>query len=284
MAGFKGLWVAGVASLVVAATAWAAGEPEKNNPLAELAWQKGPTTLQLGTKASIKLPGQTGALSGGESDKFMKLTGNLPIPGLNIVAGGNWFAVFAFDESGYIKDDEKIDADALIKQIQDNDGPSNEERRKVGMPELHTDGWYVPPHYDDKTKALEWGIKLHSSDNPRPVINYTVRMLGRSGYERIVLVSDPQHLDADVVDFKRILAGFDFVAGEKYSEFKPGDHVAEFGLAALVAGGAAAVAAKTGLWKSLLVALAAGWKVVAAAAVAVVAGLGRFFKRKGPSA
>ena len=46
-----------------------------------------------------------------------------------------------------------------------------------------------------------------------------------------------------------------------------------------MAGGAAAVAAKTGFWKVIVGALAAGWKLVLAAVVAVFAGLGRFFKR-----
>ena len=55
--------------------------------------------------------------------------------------------------------------------------------------------------------------------------------------------------------------------------------MAEFGLGALVLGGAAAAAVKAGWFKGLLVALAAGWKLVAAAAVAVFASIGKLFKR-----
>ena len=68
--------------------------------------------------------------------------------------------------------------------------------------------------------------RIHSVDDNRPVINYTVRVLGRSGYERVVLVSSPETLDQDVAQFKKVLTGFDFNAGEKYSEFKQGDRVA----------------------------------------------------------
>ena len=82
-------------------------------------------------------------------------------------------------------------------------------------------------------------------------------------------------------ELKTILKSFDFNSGEKYSEWKPGDHVAEIGLAALVVGGAAAVAAKTGFWKVLLAGLAAFWKFIAVGAVAVFAAIGKIFKKKG---
>lgn len=255
-------------------------EDPKVREMRSLQWQHGPMTFGLGSKATIKLPKETGALAEGESSKFLRLTGNLPSPGMNIIVGGNWWATFEFDDSGYIKDDDRIDADALLKELKESDGPSNEERRKQGLSELITDGWSVPPHYDPATKHLEWGLKLHAADDPTPVINYTVRLLGRTGYERVVLVSAPETLDRDVAEFREILAGFDFNPGEKYSEFRPGDRVAEFGLAALVAGGAAAVATKTGFWKVIVAFLAAGWKFIAAAVVAMLSGFGKLFKRK----
>lgn len=253
---------------------------KEKNPLADLQWQKGPTTFSLGSFGRIQLSEKTAALSESESNKFLRLTGNLPSPGLNIISGSNWWATFEFDDAGYVKDDEKIDADALLKELKDSDGPSNEERRKQGLPELFTDGWYVPPHYDPTTKRLEWGLRIHASDDNQPVINYTVRVLGRSGYERVVLVSSPETLERDVAEFKQVLKGFDFVDGQRYSEFKPGDRVAEFGLAALVAGGAAAVATKTGFWKVLVGFLAAGWKLVLGGVVALLAGIGKIFSRK----
>lgn len=262
----------------------AADEQAASSPMASLHWQRGPTTIALGSRSKIQLPKDTAALSEAESNKFLKMTGNLPATGLQIIASANdWWATFEFDDSGYVKDDETIDADALLKDLKDSDGPSNEERKKQGLPELFTDGWSVPPHYDSATKRLEWGLRLHASDDNTPVINYTVRVLGRKGYERVVLVSSPETLDKDVAEFKTVLAGFDFNAGEKYSEFTQGDRVAEFGLAALVAGGAAAVAAKTGFWKVLVGFLAAGWKLVAAAVVALLAGIGRLFKGKSES-
>lgn len=272
------LWSLACAGVTAEPAASAASKPR--NPMAELAWQKGPASLLLGTKASLKVPEQHAALSESESAKFLALTGNLPDGGVNILAGSQWWATFEFADSGYVKDDDKIDADALLQQIKDSDEGANAERRKQGLAELVTDGWSVPPHYDAESKRLEWGLKLHALNDPRPVINYTVRLLGRSGYERAVLVTSPETLDKDVVEFKAALKGFSFAEGERYGEFRPGDRVAEFGLAALVAGGAAAVAAKTGFWKVIVGFLAAGWKFIAVGAVALVAGLRRLMGRK----
>ena len=62
------------------------------------------------------------------------------------------------------------------------------------------------------------------------------------------------------------LGGYEFTAGEKYAEFKSGDKIAEYGLGALVLGGAAAAAAKAGwlkflgkFWIVIVAALAAAW-------------------------
>src|SRR5205085_12364183 len=125
-----------------------------------------------------------------------------------------------------VKDDEKLDPDALLSQLKKSDGPANEERRKRGFSEMHTDGWAVPPHYDSETKHLEWGLKLHSQDSPEPVINYTVRLLGRTGYENVVLVTGADTLAGDIKELKATLKSFDFNSGEKYAEFKQGDRVA----------------------------------------------------------
>jgi uncharacterized membrane-anchored protein len=149
------------------------------------------------------------------------------------------------------------------------------------MSPIYTDGWQVPPHYDPETKRLEWGIRLKTAGG-EAVVNYTTRLLGRSGVMSATLVSDPGTLTQDVAEFKNSLQKFTYVPGEKYSEFKSGDRVAEFGLAALILGGAAAVATKKGLWGAIAAFLVAFWKVIAGVAVAALAGLGSIFKRKKP--
>jgi uncharacterized membrane-anchored protein len=258
-----------------------AAEPEQDvgAEMKKLPWQDGPATGEAGSHAKLAIPDGARMLPESSGGRFLELTGNLPEPGDTILVRGDWWATLSFDESGYVKDDEKLDADALLASMRSNEEKANKERKKRGMAELTNDGWIVPPHYDPKTKFLEWGIKLRASDNPRPVVNYTMRLLSRRGYETVVLVTSPETLDRDVQDLHNVLTGFNFNAGETYGEFRPGDHVAEFGLGALVLGGAAAAAVKAGWFKGILVALAAAWKLVAAAVVAVFASIGKLFKR-----
>jgi uncharacterized membrane-anchored protein len=244
-----------------------------------LPWKVGPTTGDLEGKAKLNVPAQYRFLDAADGGKFLKLTGNLPHDE-NILAGQGWWAVLGFDPVGYVKDDETIDADKLLATLKSHDDAENAERKKLGEPGLHTIGWSVPPHYDAQSKHLEWGLKIRADDSNEEVVNYTVRLLGRSGYESATLVTSPETLDRDVASFKTALAGFDFNSGEKYSEFRAGDHVAEFGLGALVLGGAAAVAAKTGFWKVLLAGLAAGWKAIAVAVAAAGAAIKKLFTRK----
>jgi uncharacterized membrane-anchored protein len=272
--------VIGLLAASVPAFADDGAEKDRSAEFKRLPWLKGPSEAPVGQRARIKIPDETGLLPESSGAKFLELTGNLPSPGHTILAHGNWWATFVFQESGYIKDDEKLDADKLLSELKSQDSESNQERRKRGFPELNTEGWIVPPHYDSESKQLEWGLKLRASGNPEPIVNYTMRVLGRHGYESVVLVTSPQDLDHDVKELRGILKSFDYNAGEKYSEFRAGDHVAEFGLGALVVGGAAAAAIKGGWFKGLLAALVAGWKLVAGLVVAAVAGVGKLFGRK----
>lgn len=220
--------------------------------LQKLAWQRGPGEGKIAAKAKIRIPDGYAFLDEGNTRRFLELMGNPPRDGHTMIAPSNldWFAVFSFDPVGYVKDDETIDAEALLESLKKSDAPGNEERKRLGMAPIYTDGWHVPPHYDASSKRLEWGMRLRD-DKGGIHINYTSRLLGRSGVMSAVLVSSPSTLNQDMGAFQGALRGYEFVGGEKYAEYKEGDRIAEYGLAALVVGGAAAAAAKAGLFKSL---------------------------------
>ena len=61
---------------------------------------------------------------------------------------------------------------------------------------------------------------------------------------------------------KKLLTGFEYISGERYSEWRTGDKIAEYGLAGLVAGGAAAVLIKSGLLAKFLKPIILGIAVV----------------------
>ena len=248
---------------------------ETQRAFQSLAWQRGPTEGRIGSMATIQVRAGEAFLDGPNTRRFLELNGNPPRDDhytlISVSESGHWFAVFSFDASGYVKDDEKLDPDALLKTIQASDGPGNEERKRLGMRAIYTDGWHVAPHYDPESRRLEWGLRLRSDDG-RPVVNYTIRILGRRGVMKATLVSDPQRLNRDIAAFRGALGTFDFSAGERYAEFRAGDRVAEYGLAALVLGGAAVVATKTGFLKAF-------WKVIALAVVAFGGAIAAFFRK-----
>jgi len=259
--------------------AWSQGGKEAE--IRKLAWQNGPIEGRIGDKATITVPQGYVFLDERNTSRFLELTGNPPREGHYLYAPKSldWFAVFAFDASGYVKDDEKIDADQLLATLKRSDGPENEERKRLGMEALYTEGWQVAPFYDSDTRRLEWGMRLRTARG-HYVVNYSSRLLGRTGVMRAILVSDPDSLEADMLRFKVALKDFTYVQGERYSEFKPGDKVAAYGLGALIVGGAAAVATKKGFWGALVAFLVAAKKLVAALVVAALAGIGALFKRK----
>jgi uncharacterized membrane-anchored protein len=246
-----------------------------------LEWKYVSAPGNIAGKATIKLDGGLRFLDSSNTSEFLTLQGNLPNSSLFTVAATNlsWFSVFKFVDEGYVKDDEKIDPDALLKILKENDAQATAERKKRGLPGLFLEGWFISPRYDRETKRLEWATLLRT-DSGEKIINFSTKILGRHGHTDVILVSDPSSLDKDIGEFKIALKGFAYVPNEGYSEWKPGDKVAEYGLGALVLGGAAAIATKKGLWALLSGLIVAGWKIAAGLAVAALAGIGSLFKRK----
>jgi uncharacterized membrane-anchored protein len=268
------MWVASMAvAQEEAAPGAAAEEPaaQEPHPLSQLDWIVGPTEVQIGSQAKLAVPEGYMFLHPEETTKFQEFIENPTSGRESLIAPDDlrWFGLFEFEDIGYVKDDEEIDAGALLDSIKEGTEAGNEERRKRGWAELRIVGWRFQPRYDTATNRLEWAIDGVSEN--QPVVNFNTRLLGRKGVTSAVLVADPETLDTAVTEFKAVLTGFDYVAGQRYADVQEGDRMAEYGLAALIAGGGAAVAAKSGLLKSL-------WKVLLAAGVAVAAWLGKVVK------
>lgn len=247
------------------------GAAEESHPLSQLDWIVGPAEVEIGDFASLAVPEGYMFLHPAETAKFQEFVENPSSGRESLIAPDDlrWFGLFEFDDIGYVKDDEEIESDALLDSIKQGTELGNEERRKRGWAELQITGWRFEPRYDTDSNRLEWAIEATSEN--LPVVNFNTRLLGRKGVTSATLVADPETLDAAVTEFKGVLAGFDYVAGERYADVQEGDRMAEYGLAALIAGGGAAIAAKSGLLKSL-------WKVLAAAGAAVAIWLGKIFK------
>ena len=256
--------------------------------LRALDWVRGPREIAIGGNSALALPDGFVYLDAANTTKFEELNENLSNGKEVMIAPKTlqWSAYLLFEDEGYVKDTEKIDADAILKTLKEDTEAANEERRRRGWPELHVVGWSIPPAYNATTKRLEWATTLQSQGGE--ATNFFTKVLGRRGFTTIILVSSPQDTATAVTALNNVLTGYRFKAGESYADWRPGDKVAEYGLTGLIVGGAVAAAVKTGLfkglWKFLVAGVAAMWKLLVAAAVAVVAGIRSLLKRKTPSA
>jgi uncharacterized membrane-anchored protein len=191
----------------------------------------------------------------------------------------HWSVMFEFSDVGYVKDTDKdkLNADKLLADIKRGTAAANKERVRAGSSAIEVVGWEVPPKYDENTHNLEWAVR--ATCDGQPLLNYNTRLLGRKGVMEVVLIVEPDKLPATLPTFRSLLDAYSFQTGQTYAEYRSGDRVAKYGLAALVVGGAAVGAAKLGLFAWLAVFLKKGWKLVVVAVAAVAAFFKKLFNR-----
>jgi uncharacterized membrane-anchored protein len=251
----------------------------------------GPKRIELGDDLVLDLPAGMGFLARDPAKRLMERDGNIvgnELRGLVFKQDSHWIVTIDYVADGYVKDDEAADLkpDDILQSIREGTEEENQQRKERGFSPMHVDGWTEPPRYDRARHHLIWGIK--GSDEDGSSINFYTRVLGRRGYVALNLIDDPARIEASKLDARAALAATTFKPGARYEDFdKKKDKVAEYGLAALVAGGAGAAAiklAKVGLLAKfggkLLALLIAGKKVLAGLFIALVGGLKSLLGRR----
>ena len=224
----------------------------EESPLAGVKFQNGPCVGELGQEAQIHVPGGYVFANGSDTRKLMEAMHNPPNDSeVGFLAPSNleWFLVFEFSDTGYVKDDEKssLDAVVMLKSLKAGNEAANRERKKRGWEPVIMTGWEQPPQYNSITHNLEWATVIGSNEGP--TINWNTRLLGRTGVMAVTLVVSQVHKDEILAQYREVLKDFSFKSGHRYAEYRQGDKIAKYGLSALVVGGAAAVAVKAGLFK-----------------------------------
>jgi uncharacterized membrane-anchored protein len=267
----EGITMQKLAALVVVMWASGVGVAAGQDP-PPAGWMPGPVVGKLGDRASISLPEGYFFLDRNATRRFLEQNQNIPDGDeLGIVLrvmpdDEYWFAVFSYSDTGHIDNSERdsLDADGLLKSMKDGNLRSNEERKKRGWTPLVLLDWQQRPFYDQATDNLTWATLLTSDDEL--IVNHSVRLLGRTGLMSAQLVADPGTIDTATSEFNDVLKTYSFSRGQRYAEFRSGDKLAGYGLAALIAGGAGAAAVKTGVLQKL-------WKVLVLGVVALVGGI-----------
>lgn len=271
--------------LLAVAPSRAADEPaaekaKRENPMDKLSWKAGPTKGDLKGRAQLDVPEGFRFLEAADASRLLVLAGNRSTgKELGVIENKaeKWWVIFEFDDVGYVKDDEKdkLDADKLLKSIKAGNEQGNEYRKQNGQDPITIVGWHVKPNFNDRTKNLEWSVLAESRGHR--FVNYNVRVLGRNGVTEVTLVDDLESVDKSLPAFREVLKNFTYKSGESYAEFKSGDKIAEYGLGALVLGGAAAVGYKLGLFATLGLYLKKFFKFIILGVVAVAAGIKKLF-------
>jgi uncharacterized membrane-anchored protein len=193
----------------------------------------------------------------------------------------SWFMTVSYEKTGYIKDDDARhwDVDELLSSYKEGTLQANKEREKMGVAGIEVLGWAEKPDYDSSTHRLAWAMdsrEIGDASGERGV-NYNTYVLGREGYVSMNLVTGLSDLPKNKPAALRLVNATTFNDGKRYADLNSAtDHVAEYGLAALVAGVAAK---KLGLLATLALFAAKFWKL-ALVGVAVAGGaVSKLFKR-----
>ncbi|MFI4932369.1 MAG: DUF2167 domain-containing protein [Burkholderiales bacterium] len=239
--------------LLLGACAFAAPNEEQRRQAvadAQAAAKTGPADIALAGQAVLRLPAGHQFVPQPQATRLLNAMGNPGndprLQGLIFPDGSDgWFMTVRYEASGYVKDDDarEWNADELLKSYREGTEASNDERVKLGVPAIEIIGWAEKPTYDATTHRLVWAMSSRDKGAPADApqgVNYNTYALGREGYFSLNLVTGladlPQHKGAA----HTMLAALAYNEGERYADFDAKtDHVAAYGLAALVVGVAA---------------------------------------------
>jgi uncharacterized membrane-anchored protein len=195
-----------------------------------------------------------------------------------------WGVLLVDTREGHIDDSDaqKINFNEILENMKASSLEANQERAKVGLATLSIIGWAEPPTYDSINKKIYWAKEIKSSDSAESTLNYDIRILGRDRVITMTAIAGMSQLNQIRIDMQKVLTFTEFNKGNTYADFNPStDKVANYGIAALVAGG---VASKMGLFAKLFALILSLKKFAIVFVIALFAivkkGAQLFFKKK----
>lgn len=275
-----------------------AAPPSEASRKAEMlaAWQAaskagsdGPADIALIDQATLKLPADNFFVPKAEGARVLRALGNVVSDSsfVGLVVGKHqndqWIVAIRYVKEGYIKDDDakNWNADELLRNLKDGAEETNKDRAARGFPEIQVLGWIEPPGYDSTTHRLVWSLLAKDKgepDNAEKGVNYNTYALGRDGYFSLDLLSDSERIASEKAVAHELLADLSYNPGKRYEDFSATtDHIAEYGLMALVGGVAVK---KLGLFALLIGLVLKFAKIILIGAAVLGGGVIKFFRRK----
>ncbi|MBI3231428.1 MAG: DUF2167 domain-containing protein [Burkholderiales bacterium] len=269
-----------------------AAQPKKMTAeefLASLHFQHGKITLP-GDIATLDLPSNFRYLPPDDAERVLvDAWGNPPGPkslgmifpeSVGPLSENGWGVIITYAKDGYVKDDDadKIDYKDLLKDMQKGLEEANADRIKQGYGSMTLVGWADAPYYDKNTNKMYWAKELKTGEQQGNTLNYNVRVLGRHGVLVLNAVAGMSQKTEIKREMQKVQNFTDFTAGNRYVDYDAKtDKLAEYGIAALVAGG---VASKLGLFGKLFAFLLAFKKLIIVGIAALGGAVMKLFGRK----
>lgn len=259
---------------------------------ADVDWQSlavhGPQEIPFRDQATLKLPAGYLFIPQEPAIKLMEKMGNSTDANfmgliLSEKENENWMVVASYEPAGYIKDDDAKDwdADELLKSLTEGTEAENENRIAKNIAPMEVVGWAQTPQYEATTHRLLWSVLTKDKGAPAGAaqgVNYNTYALGREGYISLNLVTDAAKIQQEKAVANTLLSSLTFKENKRYQDFTEAtDKVAEYGLAALVAGVAAK---KLGFLALVGVFFAKFFKLILLAGAGVIAAIAKFFGKK----
>ena len=254
-----------------------------------LHFQEGKITLPEGI-ATLDLPASFRYLPPADAARLLSEGwGNPPgattlgmiVPaGISPMSAQGWGVIITYDRDGHVKDDDagSIKYDELLKDMQQSTTDNNAARKEQGYAPMTLVGWAEKPSYDQAHHKLYWAKELKVDGDQENSLNYNIRVLGREGVLVLNAVAGMNQIAQIRGEMQHVTAFTEFTPGHRYADFDgKTDKVAEYGIAALVAGG---VAAKLGLFGKLFALLLAFKKFILIGLAAGGSWLYKLFGRK----
>lgn len=233
----------------------------------------GPGRVTLTPGLELVLPKDTEFIPGAAAHGLLEAMGQSPGPellGLIQPHGqGDWMVSVRYETVGRVAvpADPVWPEDRLLQQLQDRLRQANDVA--PGATPVVT-GWAQRPAYDAERHRLVWSVRLQrpsrasiappSADTANEEwVNYNVHALGRHGVLSLGLTTPAATLARDKRLAHVLLAGVDYLPGERVQDSQPEDPVAAMSLEAFIVPEARPADGLTTAWPAkLLVAACAG--------------------------
>jgi uncharacterized membrane-anchored protein len=215
----------------------------------KLQFQTGTITLADG-RVNFRVPEDFLFIDAAQSHYILEdLWGNLPdeeVAGMVVKKGfkvskldNDYSFVISFSDIGYVKDNinKELDHNALLGVMKSNMDASNETREALGINTMTVTGWAMVPNYDEYKKAVYWANKIAATGSEEEILNYNLRLLGRSGVIKINAVATMDQLTSIKQVLPLIISQTRFEDGQQYSDFiETSDRISDYSINELVSG------------------------------------------------